>query len=371
MKKFLTAAALLVLMVPNAFASKARLISLGQNPDGSSYIEDTRSLFLNPANINTTNDFANFEFGNQSGPFATSANSEGGFFHKWGAYHIGLQLGRQADFNAVVTDIGTYNGSTFKNPQNTIELQIGSGSSLKWGFAFIYGMTESRTSTASTQKASTYEFRGGIKRDKLDAYAALDMLSRADNDFGVGTNSLTLNPSFKLGAGYEISSEQKLYVESRFMNYKATPGTGSVETTASMTDITAGYAHFLNPDSSTKFFYSAALAYTNNSNAALKSTSIPLVVGLETVATDWLKLRGSVAQNVVLDQKVTTVTNSNNPNSTTVSGGVGISWKKVTIDGTLAGTAGSSTAPAGAGMGTQGRIDGNNFLANASMTYMF
>ncbi len=369
MKKFLIFAALAMLIAPNAFASKARLISLGQNPDGSSYVDDSRSLFLNPAYINMLGDFANFEFGNQAGSSAATPNSEGGFFHKWGAYHVGLQLGRQSDFNAVVADLGTFNGSTFVNPQNTIELQIGSGSSLKWGVSLIYGMTESRAG-AATQKASTYEIHGGIKRDKIDAYAAVDMFSRADNDFGAGTNTLTLNPSFKLGAGYEFSNEEKFYLESRFMNYKASPGNAGADTTASMNDISVGYAHFLNPDAATKFFYSAALAYTNNSNATLKSTSIPLVVGLETIATDWLKLRGSVMQNVVLDQKVTRVTNTNNPNSTTVSGGVGINWKKVSIDGTLAGTAGGNTAP-GSGQGGQGRIDGNNFLANASMTYMF
>ena len=369
MKKFLTLAALVVLLAPNAFATRARLISLGQNPDGSSYIDDTRSVFLNPANINTLGDFANFEFGAQAGSSAAIPNSEGGFFHKWGSNHVGLQLGRQSDFNAVITDLGTFGGNTFVNPQNTIELQFGSGSALKWGLSLVYGMTESRAA-ANTQKSSTYEIHGGIKRDRMDVYAGVDLMSRADNDFGTGTDTLTLSPSFKLGGAYELTGEEKIFVDSRIMNYKASPRSGGAETTASMNDISVGFAHFINPDTSTKFFYSVALAYQNNSRAGLKSTSIPLVVGLETTATDWLKLRGSVAQNVILDQKVTTITNTNNPNSTTVSGGVGINWKKVMIDGTLAGTSGGTTAPGG-GVGTQGRIDGNNFLANASMTYMF
>ena len=370
MKKLFSLAAVLVLLAPNAFASKARLISLGQNPDGSSYIDDTRSVFLNPAYVNTVGDFADFEFGSQAGSSPATPNSEGGFFHKWGAYHVGLQLGAQSDFNSVVIDNGNFNGSTFVNPQNTIELQLGSGSSYKWGAAFIYGLTEARTAP-NTQKSSTYEFRGGLMHDKWDAYVALDMFSRADNDFGAGTDSLVLNPSFKIGGSFEMSVEEKLFVETRFMNYKVTPGAGGPDKSASISEVMVGYAHFLNPDAATKFFYSVAVDYLNDTNAqSLKSTSLPLVVGLETAATDWLKLRGSVTQNVIIDQKVTKVTNSNNPNSTTVSGGVGINWKKITIDGTLAGTTGGSSA-SGAGTGAQGRIDGNNLLANASMTYMF
>src|SRR5258708_5092911 len=78
-----------------AFASKARLLSLGQSANGSPYIEDTRQIFLNPALLNRQSDFANFEFGSSN--VKTTPNAEGGFFHALGNFKFGLQLGRTTD----------------------------------------------------------------------------------------------------------------------------------------------------------------------------------------------------------------------------------------------------------------------------------
>lgn len=364
MKKFLSLAALLVLIAPNAFASKARLISLGQDPNGSSYIDDTRSVFLNPAFINTVGDFANFEFGSRSAS-ATPPNAEGGFFHKWNNLHVGLELGRQTDLNdAIAEGNALLGGNNFDNPQNTIEVQLGMGDSYKWGASFIYGMTEDRVTSGVEKKASTYELRGGVMHNAWNAYVALDMLGSSEYNNGAGVyNKLTQGPSFKLGGAYDFDAEQNFFVTSKFLNFKTNNGNG--DSAQSVSNVNLGYAHFLNPEAITHFFYSLSLAWMNDNTSHLKTTSLPLVVGLETAATDWLKLRGSVAQNVIIDQRVSAVTNTNNPNSTTVSGGVGIIWKKVAIDATLAGT------NAGVNSTGSGNINGNELLANASMTYIF
>ncbi len=367
MNKFFILAATLMLSAPNAFASKARLISLGQDPNGSSYIDDTRSVFLNPAYINTVGDFADFEFGSADGT-TTSPKSEGGFFHKWDGYHVGLQLGRQTDFSDAVAEANNVGGNAFVNPQNTIELQLGSGDSYKWGASLLYGMTENRTNAGLEKKASAYEFRGGLMHNSWDVYAALDVLGSAEINTGGGaSNKLTENPSFKLGGAFELTNEEKLFLESRFLNYKTNNGTP--DSAQSVSSVNFGYAHFLSPEAVTHFFYTVSLSWSNDTAQNTKMVAIPLVVGLETAATDWLKLRASVTQNVIIDQKVTSTTNTNNPNSTVVAGGVGINWKKITIDGTLAGSTGGS---AYANTGTSsGNINATELLANASMTYMF
>ena len=79
MKKLLSIALLMALISPQAFATKARLIALGMDEldnEGSYYIEDSRNIFLNAANVNDYADTVIFEWGEDGlFPDSTAPNS--------------------------------------------------------------------------------------------------------------------------------------------------------------------------------------------------------------------------------------------------------------------------------------------------------
>lgn len=354
-----------------AQASKARMIALGQDKNGSSYIEDTRMIFLNPALLNKQADFANFELG--SSTVGSTPNAEGGFFHKVGNYKLGLQLGRETDLSSLIAlSNNAFSSLALTYPHNSFEAQIAGSNlgSMKWGASVIYGSNEEKAEAQTffpQKKSNTLEFHGGVLADKWDAHAALDLYGNSENQTSAtATNKLSLNPSIKLGGAYELSGEQKAFVETAYSSFTTRLSSESADRSDSYMYLTVGYAHFIPADTTTKFFYSVGLTASSYKMGGIGGANdykidqynIPVVIGVENMATDWLKLRASVSQKILIDQQVTTVTNSNNPNSTSVAAGVGIKWKKVDFDATLAG-------------GDTGKVDGNAFLANASLSYFF
>ena len=84
-------------------------------------------------------------------------------------------------------------------------------------------------------------------------------------------------------------------------------------------------------------------------------------MGLEVDANSWLTLRGSVTQTVLYGENKTeaaATTKDQLTNDTVVAAGAGIKWGKINLDATLAGA-------------VNGQVNGNNLLANGSLTYMF
>ena len=79
MKKLLLLVIALLLISSGAFASKARMQALGQDAEaGSYYVSDTRSVFTNPAYVNSYKNYIITEWGqtaNQPGCRATRLNN--------------------------------------------------------------------------------------------------------------------------------------------------------------------------------------------------------------------------------------------------------------------------------------------------------
>jgi hypothetical protein len=95
-----------------------------------------------------------------------------------------------------------------------------------------------------------------------------------------------------------------------------------------------------------------------------EGSQLPVFAGIEADATSWMVLRASVAQNFLLGSVKNEFTGTGDAdtvgNNTTVAAGVGLKFNKLQVDGTLK-AANSNTAA----------LDGNNMLANASVTYLF
>jgi uncharacterized protein (UPF0216 family) len=90
-----------------------------------------------------------------------------------------------------------------------------------------------------------------------------------------------------------------------------------------------------------------------------KEIRLPLTLGFESVLTDEIKLRSSIKQTVGIYQNDDL---SAGPNTTTAAVGLGLNYKKITIDGTLQGLVGPTANQ---------QLSANQFLTETSLTYWF
>src|SRR6056300_1577489 len=92
MKKSVLIATGLAVLSTSAYATKARMSALGQDSAlGSYYMGDTRNVFRNPADLNSTKNYMVAEFGDNG--TGNNPNAEGGFFREMGAFNYGVYLG--------------------------------------------------------------------------------------------------------------------------------------------------------------------------------------------------------------------------------------------------------------------------------------
>src|SRR5690554_693409 len=104
MKKQLTVALGLAVLATPAFASKARLMALGEDANGSFFINDNRNIFLNAAEANNHADLVTFEWGNNNGADSdTDANAEGGILYSHKNLVYGLHLGGQSTLDRTLS----------------------------------------------------------------------------------------------------------------------------------------------------------------------------------------------------------------------------------------------------------------------------
>lgn len=91
---------------------------------------------------------------------------------------------------------------------------------------------------------------------------------------------------------------------------------------------------------------------------------LPITIGLEVEAANWMTLRGSVSQSTLISNTkieaggVATTETAPGANTTTVALGAGLKFNKLTFDGTL------TTA-------TTQTVNTTALLAQAGMTYWF
>ena len=115
----------------SAHATRARLNSLGQNTNGSLYIEDQRSMFQNPAYLASASSSANFELG--SATVGATPQAEGGVTSSRGDMKFGLQLGAAGLMQGLITTVNTGAGITGAGarpfPKNTFQGLIAGGTS--------------------------------------------------------------------------------------------------------------------------------------------------------------------------------------------------------------------------------------------------
>ena len=377
MKNALLVLAGLSLLATSAFASKARLTSLGQEANGSAYVKDIRSLYYNAAYV-TKGEFATFEFGNTAGTTTTAPtapNAEGAFVRKLAGYDFGLTLGRRSSrFDTLVTAANTALATDVRVGNNSTEVVVGgNATNLTWGAGLMVAQAEDEAPAGGNKStASSLELRGGVIASGWEAFAELYPSAKAEV---ASTSTAEGKFGFKVGGSYDLS-DATLFGDLKVDGGKWKANNNSVDQESDVMVLRAGYAQTQKVGEGVDFIWSAGLTMDNtktkdkvttNSDVTNNYLYIPLVVALEAQATDWMTVRGAVTQKVLLDRYEngtgSTTTDSHATNTTSVAAGVGFKWKKLVMDATLEGANGTT--------GNAGKVNGTALLANGSLSYYF
>jgi hypothetical protein len=383
MKKLLLLV-MLTSMFGTAHATRSRMNSLGQDPNlGSFYLMDNRNFFRNPANAAKMRNYMVAELGqNYAAPGATptEANFEGGYFSEFNSdLAFGVYLGKQA----VVSDIGANFISALYTPvvgtdtasfmtsadANPLNLFLAGGADLKWGINLNYAATD-REIEGGKQKYDALGLSLGIETSGgLQVYASYSTQksdgAATGTDFIEDSGELE-NTGYYVGVIYNLNAETTI-----FGQYN--DGEFEQKATGSKADLTGfivgiGRIYELSPTARFNFdlSYNMGEADAGGGNK-IERTALPLTIGLETDASEWLILRASINQNFILGEvknttPAGTLSDSSALTRTNVALGGTLHFGKLKIDGNLGGFGGESNTSL---------FDATSFFVNAAATYMF
>ncbi len=366
-----------ILWNPLASASRSRLTALGQNPNGSLYIKDVRNMFLNPAQINSVQNQVNLEWGDKDSNVTPKA--EGGLVHETGSMKLGLQLGRvgEAASDAVFGAGASQANLTIGDyPQDSVELLFGSEGSMLWGGAFHYVNNEaknSQTDSATEAKIMTGKF--GVILGKIQGYLHADIANSLKNETSGVTKEYDGQLTLRLGGSYDISGDSQLGIEIDRHAYDTNNGTTSVKGEGEDLKAQLNWFRTLKQTEGHFLYYSFGLSYRDQElkfspgglSMSIEKLALPIALGLETKAKEWLVFRGSIAQEVIINKDETKDTAGNtteniNADDTVVAAGVGFIWSEsLTMDATFS----------GAGSAGSGQFNANTMFAEVGMNYSF
>ncbi len=372
MRKNVLLVAGLVVLSTSAFASKSRMIALGQGSE-SRFVGDSRSVFINPAEVNNYKNYVITEWGTSANTTDTDSapRAEGGFFREMGSFAYGLYLGNN---DSRIATVGATNRA-FDAKTNALDLFFGGDMGLKWGAKvhFATSKDESATGTGSvtlTQKTSSLGLGLGAVHGDFDFSINADLADKANGtagSAGVAADESKLKPSFTVDTGYNWMGN-KFYA---MFNSDKREEKLTATTNYKQSEIRAGWGRVHDVSPTAKVFMDAYLSIGSDENITAtgktKYQRLPLTIGMETDATSWLALRGSVSQNAIIGQtKNTAGKKVTDANSTTVNGGATLTFGKLKVDGVVGTT--STTGTAGS---KTGALQTSNLLTRVGLTYNF
>lgn len=356
----------LALLSTNAFASKARVEALGQDGvRGSEYISDSRNVFRNPAVLNDTKNYLVTEWGTAAvSDSPTAPRAEGGFFREAGSFAYGLYLG-----NSNGRDPGARDGATatdYLNQTNAMDLFFAGDMGVKWGAKLHYASSKDQQTGAFERKNTAFGLGLGAVMGSAEAYLDLDLSDKSTGAAAAG-DEWKLKPSFLVGGSYAWEGT------TFFANYSNSKYEVKTATTATTKEsiITVGAGRIMEINPTARVFTDAKVILETDEVAAgkTKNTTLPVTLGMEAEATSWLTLRGSVAQNVILnDNKNTAGKKSTTNNTTNVNAGATLNFGKLKVDGVI-GTTDANRAATTAS--EKGVLATDNLLTRVGVTYMF
>ena len=388
MKNLLLVLSLVITASP-AFASRARLESLGEGKNGSYYINDSRNIFLNPAAINGYKKKLFIELGsvNDAQDSVGTNKVQGGFTNTFGDFVYGLYLGRESDRSLTGT-----NAAGQLAVDHALDFFFGGeASGTKYGVDVFYAGALNRTSTVAgfnEQTAGYFGVKLGADINNFAVFTTIGINSKAVTDTHVAAAYQELKGKLSLDVGATYTMDEMTYL-AKFTSYGSdfTVGTTSPTVTTGKTMAYALGAGWKKEASKSVTIYSrvqaeyqkdttdqvvGAAASTNVSTATWYN--LPLVLAAEAQATSWLTVRGSISHSLYGQHAVGNNKDSFN-NQTTAAMGLGFNFGDLTIDALAGQTAAVANAASESSQGTAQAGSkfgfGDQMLTRLSMTYNF
>lgn len=424
MKKIMMVGSALMLLSTSAFATKARLQALGEDKDGSYYISDYRNIYINPSELNNFGNMAVLEWG-QSGntPIAGDASldpddspkAQGGVTYSLSnGLKFGAVLGDETDVAALTRMLSSnvYGGASTKFLQtadNVLDLFVAGSASVNWGANLLY--TQSKDDQNGT-KQHAYATRFGVSQDKWNAHALIALGAKSENTTVAARPEYKGKIGVRVGGGYDLSAENKIFAMYERYGWEQDNATDA-RRDGKFSKGFVGLGHTKKVGEGSTLFAKAQaelISIEVEAVGALKAAkidrfAIPLTFGFEHTATDWLVLRGSVAQNLwgtvknsglgdnfgaggpaantgyvlrnAANARYGTPVNGADgkttlANSTTVSAGATLSFGKLSVDGLVGTTSGARNGSVSSSSGTNnGALAFDNLETRVGVTYKF
>lgn len=379
LKLFAATVAALGLMAPMAQASKSRLGALevggAAGTDGSLFIKDTRNIFLNPAYVSQFGGNINLELGTANNTTA-EPRAEGGFLMAGEGMSYGVQLGRVgfAQTNILNQNASFDAGQANLTAQNSVEVFFGQGN---WGASIVYASSATdnanQDGTAGNdieQDARTVTLKGGWMQEGMEVFAHIDVINELTSDEGANDDEIEGPLSFRLGGRYDLDENSSVGAIIRMESLEGETGGTDVEWEQTVARVE--YFRAVKKEENSMAYYKAGISYSdtsldNGTETTTGTLAIPLTIGIEHAAKEWLTMRGSVTQNVIIDEQSNDNGSEEQKNEnfadTTVAGGVGLTFGELTLDAQL-----QASLP---GTTTAGQVNGNSLLGRVGMNYSF
>jgi hypothetical protein len=373
----------LMIAASPAFASRARLESLGEGKNGSFYINDSRNIFLNPAQIVKHKKKLWLEFGGEPGAVQDTAitpRGQGGFSNTFGDFTYGLYLNQTSErtlgtLSSLNTGLGASGipaGFQFLAPDSTIEAFFAGEGAMNWGLSVFYAGNSEQGRSASQLGA-----RLGIESGNLSVFTTVGIITKSNVSGAPVLGDLEAKGKIGIDAGVTYTMDSFTWF-GKFL---------TIGTDVTSSNVAAQNAEYRLQNYGIGFGYTKEWSktvtmftrlegdyqrQTVNGGSASKVWNVPIVLAAEAQALSWLAVRGSIAQSLLGRSDAG---NHDLAGTTTVAGGLGATFGDVSIDGLISM---GSTAPANGvtGFGTAPQSTGkfglgDNMLSRVSLTYNF
>lgn len=365
MKSLLTLA--IVLASTSAFATRARITALGNAP----HLVDASTVYNRPTDIFTVSDSLTIESGIADaapGTNGVTTGAEALLIRSHGDAKWALSLGHDdAKIYGQRGDVATATGETVLGQQNPFEITYGmKAGDMAWAATLAYSNFNDKT-TGLERKENSTNLKFGAATSTWDASIDLGLANKVTSATATTDDEFKGKSNVAVRGGFWVASDLYTYAVLDMGGYEVTTG-GAVASEIKTTDITVGAINTVKSEGN-EFFWGAGLESTTSKDSKAPETKItslhlPVIIGMEANAASWLTLRGSITQNVLIQNDKTSnstaTTNEEAPgdNSTTFAAGAGLKLGKVSLDGSIL-------------AGTQDLNTGADLLGTVGLTYAF
>ncbi|QDK43146.1 hypothetical protein DOM21_17130 [Bacteriovorax stolpii] len=279
-----------------------------------------------------------------------SPKAQGGVLKKYGDFVYGLYFGNESNTSSLLRIAGTSAiaalnaraagatsavSKTLATSDNQVDIFFGGGSDLKWAVnpVLTFGKDDARKA-----KDSGISVRGGVIGSGWDAHLNVSLNSKSEATdsvtlpLGSVVAAQTVNQKFKgklgvqAGGSYILSGNNRVFGYVKHYGWEQTDsynayaaldtntntnssgalnGAGGQNGTVKgdFTSIYLGWGSHTDVNTTDKLFYSFAAKKTDinlkfSNKSEVRHIALPLTIGYEAQATEWLVLRGSVVQNI-------------------------------------------------------------------------